>query len=357
MVWRSALAQIRTKRPDGSDPRWLGSYGIVNQLKYSSTRPGGDAQLTCTLNSDPAYRVPAIDPGRYCEAFLGASRIWYGQMTEPVQTATGWNVTANGIGTLGANFLDIWSTWNQNDAINEAISRGLPWINPGISSGYLGQSVDSGSQSITDFLNGMMISPPQIWYLDRSATLQVTSVPSTVTRLLVATVGPGRTINADVNTIYVKYTATDNTKSGVTTYGLTSVQNASLVAAHGENEDYIDLTGQGVLSGSAARSIASDVLSKYQRAPFSTAFTVAPGQYLNAGGTPVDLAAEQAGEVVRLLIVDSPFGGEVVMGPIQFMVGQYEYDSTTELGSVTPYLSYKTDLSSILSQVLAQRAK
>jgi len=358
MALRGDYPQIRSFKPNGSDVRWFGESGIVNGLKYGSTRPGGDGPMSCTLNADPATRSPAIDPGRYAEIYVGASRVWWGQLSEPVQIQTGWNITAIGSGQLGTNFRDVWSTWNLNDGINRAITRGLPWINPGVGSGYIASStqVDSGSQTITDFLGTVISSPPQTWYVDRASTLKVTGIPSTVTRLLVATTAPTRTLNADVNTIFLKYVISDNAK-GKTTYGVAVVSNAALIAAHGPQEDFFDITSQGVLTLSAAQSIGNDLLSRYIRAPFASPFTVSYGQYLNFGGSPVDLASEQAGEVVRLLVVDSPYGGEVTMGPIQFYVGSIQIDIDAQNATVTPFMSYRTDLASILSLIQAQRAK
>lgn len=356
-AWERGVSTVRTFRPDGSDAQWLGEKGIVSGLKYSSTRPGGDDQMSLSLLSDPVIRYPALDPGRICEIYRGAARQWWGQLGEPVQTPAGWDVNAHGAGTIGSNFVDVWSTWNLNDGINQAIARGLPWSNQiSIASGYLGQKVDSGSQSITDFMNNIIQSPNQTWYISEQGNLIVTAMPTTPTRLLMATVAPGRTITADVNTIFLKYTVSSK-QGGATVYGLTSVQNTDLAAKHGVVEDYFDITGNGVLSTGAAQAIGSDLLGRYQRAPFSTAFTVSYGQYTNMGGTAVDLGCESAGEVARVMVTDSPFGGEVTMGPIQFMIGQCEFDHDADQLALTPYLSYRTDLQSVLARITARRAR
>src|SRR5258708_9286319 len=74
---------------------------------------------------------------------------------EPAETAGGWQVTAVGIGKAGADFNAVLSTWsNQNDAVNQAIGRGLRWVNPGIPAGvWLGQQADSASMTIDRLLN------------------------------------------------------------------------------------------------------------------------------------------------------------------------------------------------------------
>jgi hypothetical protein len=49
-------------------------------------------------------------------------------------------------------------------------------------------------------------------------------------------------------------------------------------------------------------------------------------------------------------MTDDPFGGEVVAGPIEFPVGEYTYDDDSNTANVTPVQSYRTDISSILSE-------
>lgn len=51
-------------------------------------------------------------------------------------TASGWQVTATGVGQIGANYVaaytDMWPTSQPDESVNGAISRGMPWINLGV---------------------------------------------------------------------------------------------------------------------------------------------------------------------------------------------------------------------------------
>jgi len=275
----------------------------------------------------------------------GGHQVWRGKMDEPVPTASGWNFTAVGNGMRGADYLaiytDTWPTGQPDESINGAISRGLPWVNPGVGTpagAWFGQGVDSGAQTITALLNLVTTRGAMTWYVNSQPggmpgdDLSVFPLPTVPNRLLIATTPVPRTLGADINTIYIRYEITaDNTDATTSTtapatYGLTVAQNAASVAMHGELETYIDISDVGVMSAGAAQAVGQNVLALYQRASFGGPFTGNYGALMNMGGVPVDPGTDQAGTVVRLILTDFGYGGELVPGPIQFIVGSYEWD-------------------------------
>jgi hypothetical protein len=137
--------------------------------------------------------------------------------------------------------------------------------------------------------------------------------------------------------------------STAATFGLTSVQNAASALAHGVIETDIDLSSAGVMSAGAAQAVGNNVLAIYQRASFAGPFTAAYGQLLNAGGVPIDPGTDQAGTVVRLILMDYGYGGEVTMQPITFIVGAYSWDDFSQKATITPYQTLSSSLSSLLS--------
>jgi len=348
---RRASSQVRTLKPDGTDPRWLGAIGHVSALTYSYSCPGGPDQLSCILQIPPSDRTPATDPGRIVEVYRGGSKIWDGKLNEPVPDVSGWQIAAHGAGTFGSDFVNFYRTWSLDDPVNQAIARGLRWTNPGIPGGWLAQQVDSGSQTITDHLNGLATPSAQVWQIDRQNTLQVTGIPSTVNRLLVSTSPVARTIANDVTTVFIKYEASDDGQGNVV-YNTTDAFNQADINQHGPSEVYSDLSNAGVMSASAAANVGSQVLARYQRAAFAGPFTVRYGQYLTTGGTPVDLGCERAGTVARLLVTDAPFGGEVAAGVIEFCVGNYSYNDDTQTAQITPLQSARADFATLLSLIL-----
>lgn len=358
-------SQVVTSLPGGGDPRWLGSIGHVTGLNWSTVMPGGPDQLTCTLQVPATERVPAINPGRTVSVIRGGHQVWAGKLDEPVPTASGWNLAAVGVGNQGSDFQAYyaltWPTGNPDEAVNRTLSRGLQWVNPGIGTPagmWLGQAPDPAAGTVTDLLNLVCSRGGLTWYVSSQPggvpgnDLSVFPLPTTVNRLLVCNTPVPRTLGGDINAIYIRYqSAADNAATGAAaTFSLTYVSNAASVAAHGTMETYVDLSSAGTMTLAAAQGVGSSVLAAYTRASFAGPFTVGPGQLLNLGGQPVDLGCEQAGTVCRLILTDGSYGGEVVPGPVSFIVGGYSYDDQTQTAQVSAFQSLDQSLTGLLSE-------
>ena len=398
--------------PELSQPKWLGQVGHVAALNYTYSVPGGPDQLTCHLQVSPDYRTDAVNPGRIITAHRGGSCIWEGTLTEPQPQPTGWDLTANGCGTYGANFGAWWqtsvpATWSVDGPLNLAIGRGLRWTNLGQNNpagAYLGPVQNPGSLTITDFLNlvctGGQLSwqlvqppsassfPPGPWVIDvfdlptdeTGCQIQTdpdnilasqlytfnrwerTDLCSTLPRrlpdLYIVNTNPvGRTLHADINTVIVYYqitadvTATSTAPAVAATYGTTFADLPASVARHGRMEYYLDVSSAGVMTQAQAQAIGQNVLSKYVRANFSGTFTVMPGQLLNVGGYPVDLGCNWGGYMARVQVQNFAAGGEVAAIPMTFQIGQYEYDDSSQTAKITPYQSARTDIASVVAQL------
>lgn len=353
MASRPGASQVLTLDPSGANPRWLGRLGLVTGLKYSYAFSGGCDQLSCTLARPPDFRTDAMNPGRTVQVWRGLSKVWDGKLDEPQPSTSGWEITAHGSGTFGSDFAALWSgSFTPNTIVNAAIARGLRWRNTAGISGtglWLGQPFDSGSQQIDSFMQLVTSEGGYGWSVDRrDGTLTVALLPSVPDRLLVATAPVARTITADVSVLEIRYCATDD-GAGNQTFAVTEVTNAASIAAHGRMEQYLDLSGAGVMTAGAAQANGNAILSHYVRANWAGPFTVSQGQYLNSGGYPVDLGCEHAGKVARLIMTDGGYGGEVSPAPITFIVGAYEYDDDAQVATVTPYQSIADDLGSLMS--------
>ena len=358
MVQRRDASQVVTYAQGAGDPRWLGEIGHVTGLKYSYSYPGGPDQMSCLLQVPPTYRTDAMNPGRLVSIFRGSGRIWTGLMNEPQPSTDGWTLSAVGSGSLGNNFCDIWTSWNSPDEhINAAITRGLNWRNPsvnGVSGLWLGDQVDSGSEMITDFLNSITVQGALSWSIDpRNNELSIAPLPTAVNRLLVATSPVARTIAGDINSLFLYYQITGDSSddASTATYGLVHVTNAADIAIHGVTEDYYDLTSNGDMDEGTVTANGNAILARYNRANFAGPFTVAPGQLLTAGGYPVDLGCEQAGTVCRLMLTDFGYGGEVSPAPVEFAVGEYEYDDSAQTATVTPFQNVADSFTDLLAAV------
>lgn len=300
------------------------------------------------------------------KVYRGGSCLWTGKLSEPTPSAQGWNIAAIGIGALGNNLQAHYTSWTADNPINLAISRGLPWINnglAGISGLWLSQQQDDASMTITDFLNLLCTNGALTWYVDGHNVLRVIPIPTTPTRILIATDPQARTVAADINSLWIRYQITgDQTgdssgDAAAATYGTVEATNAASQAVHGVMESYEDLSSAGTISSSAAQQAGASVLAAYQRATYSGPFNIRQGQLLTMGGYPIDIGAERGiPQVCSVVLTDTGFGGEVVAGPVTFPVGQLEYDDDAQTAAVTPLQSVASDLSSLLAAMFPTNA-
>lgn len=359
------LTKVATFAPSGGQPLSLSHLGHVSPAIYSWTTPGGCDQLSLTLYDPPRKRTEALNPGRLVKAYRGGSVVWRGVLDEPTPSDAGWQITAHGSGTLGADYLAIWTgSWGTgvfNNAVDAAISRGLPWIrttNIGSVSGlWTGQQVDSGGQTITDLLNLGATKGGLTWQVTTQGDhdyLTVFALPTTPNRILTVTAPVGQSIASGPDALYLRYqsSADSASASSPAVYSLTSVTQDAVIAAQGRREDYADLSSSGTMTAAAAQGVGSSILKRFTRAGFTDAFTIGYGQLANMGGTPVDPGVfYQDGAsvmVCRALLSDFAFAGEVTRGPVQFLVGSYQWDDGAMQAQLTPFDSIRHNFSSLV---------
>src|SRR5215831_2192656 len=311
---------VVTSRPDGSGPYYLNHIGSVAGLAYSDTMPGGPESMELVLGADPHTRHEALSPGRRVQVQKGMSCVWEGRLLEPAAGDGGWAVTADGIGTLGKYYRADWQSggWTAANLVARAISRGLRWIAGSLSGGYLLQPSDTGTVTVDDALNQIAATQSSTWRVSRVHAgwqCDLIALPGTTTRLLVSTSPAVRTLAGYVNALQVKYQATADKGNKPATFGWQTATLPDSITRHDRTEAFWDVTSGGVMSSSAALALGNAALAKYLAASYAGPFTVSHGQYLTAGGVPVDLACESAGEVVQLVLADGPYGGEIYPVP------------------------------------------
>ncbi|SRR6266568_3367109 len=356
------LTHVVTFPPGGGRGLSLQHLGHMSPARYSFTTPGGCDQLSATYYKPPRVRSEALNPGRAVKAYRGGSVCWKGVLDEPAPSDTGWNVTAHGSGTLGADYQGIysvaWGTGVFDDAVDQAIARGLDWVRPATlaASGiWTGQKVDNGSIKITDLLNLGCSKGGLTWQVatgpgDRNV-VSVFPLPTVPNRILVATSPAGQSIASGPDALYLRYQSSpDGATKAV--YGLAEADRQGVIDAQGRREDYTDLSSGGTLTSGAAQNVGTAVLQRFTRAGFTDPFTTGYGQLLNMGGTPVDPGVfYQDGAVTmvcRALLSDFAFSGEVTRGPVNFLVGAYEWDDGALTATITPFESIRHDFGSLL---------
>ena len=328
--------------------------------------PGGADKLTCTIMVPATYRTQAFNPGWQVKVTRGGHIVWTGRLDEPVPSSAGWKLTAVGDGQRGTDFVALYSsTWpasQPDESINQAISRGLPWVNPGIGSpagAWFGQAIDTGGQTITALLNLICTRGQLTWYANSQpggqpgTDLSVFPLPATPNRLLIVSDVAPRTLGGDINTIVIRYQATaDTSSSGGTaaTYATTTATSAASVTAHGVMETYIDLSDVGVQSAAAAKTVGQNILAIYQRASFTQPISGHYGDLMTMGGVPIDPGTDQAATCCRAILTDYGYGGEVAPGgPVQFVTGAYEWDDYAQVFTITPMVLWDQSVTGMLS--------
>jgi hypothetical protein len=355
--------QIVTYAPDGTQPRWLSQYGSYDGVQLGWSTPGGCATLACTFRRPPRWRNDALNPGRLVRACRGGSFVWKGILDEPVPAADGWAVTATGAAAAAQDYLGIysvaWGTGVFNDAVDQAIARGLDWVrvtNIGAVSGlWTGQQVDSGAQSIIDLLNLGCNKGGLTWTVQTAPQgnlLTVYALPATPNRVLVSGNPEARSIGAGPSDLYIRYQASADA-AGAATYALTSVSNPTDRAQHGRRESLMDISSAGVYTAGLAQTQGNLVLKRWQRSGFSDPFTVAQGELLSQGGQEVDLGSFwqadcQPAMVCELWLADYSYGGEQTPGVSKFMVGSYLWDEDSGTAVITPFDNARRDFASVL---------
>ena len=360
---RPGLTSVLTTRPDGTQPRWLGTLGHVSPAVYSYTVPGGCSALTCTLRRPPKFRTDALAPGRIVEAYRGGAPVWAGILDEPVPSADGWALSAHGAAAQAADYRAVWtgtySTSTPDQVVNNAIGAGLPWRNPGIGSPagmWIGQAFDSGSQTVADVLNLICNKGGLTWSVVTTAagnTLTVFALPTAANRLLVAGGPVARSVATGATMIRIRYQASADSGATKATYALTSVTDTARDAQQGHTEDFMDISSAGVYTAGQAQAIGNQVLKRFVRAAFTDPFTVRLGGLLNMGGQPADpgvfYAEGQTAMVCRVLLADLGYAGDIATGPVQFTVGEYSWDDGACVATVTPMDSFRHDWGSLMS--------
>lgn len=358
-------------------PRYLGAIGPVTDLVYSWKLMGGPDQMSCMLQLPPNERTDAMDEGRVIQILRGGTVIWDGKIQEAVPAASGtqdggWQITGTGIGTMPQDFLMIYNTWtNQNDAINQAITRGMRISNPGVPSGvWLGQQQDSGSIFISDLLNLFCQLGGFYWYITVNPTggggqLNVVAFPQGVdgpssalvpNRLVTISVPVPRNVGSDINTLYFRYQSAPTTNNALTnpTFSVVAQKNALQAAQYGVIEAFEDISSAGYQTSGTVQGLETSLLNRFIPVSYSGPIVVAPGDLMTIGGTPIDPGADDmCGKVVQAVVSDYGIGGDVVPGAIIFLVGGYQWDDQNEAGSITPYQSVDMSFQSMLGAISA----
>lgn len=347
---------VCSELPASGDRVWLGSLGSQSGLRFATTYPGGPADFAMTLTVPPSSRRHrAWTPGRRISVWSGGTRVWYGFLEEPSVSDYGViGLSGVGIASAAARFGAVApgpsSDYNGlfvDAQVDAAISRG--WAvkrvdnTPGLFGAMWGGTVKDSLDKAAELTGQYWVIVPD------TGELHWELAPVQPSFVLWATgQAGGRTLNDTVNALYPYFA--DSAAGGAKKIG-SAITSATAITAHGRLEGLLDLTNIGQISAAQAATAATEAFNRQgSRARWSGSFLAAKPALCNIGGAPANPAWVRAGRRLRVWLANIDQGGETSPGPVEFVIGQAEYDDDTETVSVTPLESARSDLFGLLER-------
>lgn len=341
--------QVFSSEPDGTDRTCLDALGPISALRIS-TSVKGDVGLTWQQPLDPKMDHTALRPGRLITVPVSLTSQWQGRMAAP-QRGQVWNFSADGKSNDPTRWVALAATDNNatnlNEVVDAAITRGWRVTRPASLPSLTDGSQVSGSLTVGEALDQVTGQLNEWWTVNRQGQLVAFTLPTILTYVLCAadTAG-GRTTTEFVTDVIVLYTdLADFTMKTLTR------SNTAARAKYDRTEAIYDITSIGPVTTTQAQAAGDNYLSVHGvRLKFTGSFTVAPGQLLNPGGTPVDLGTVEARALTRVILTDpdTAAGETTTTGPLQIVTGQTDYDVDADVLTLTPLDTSPTGLANVL---------
>lgn len=339
---------VKTTAQDGTGSQWLGQLGEVQNWKHTSTFPGGPTSATFDFAAPFDLQHPALAPGRKIYAYAGTALVWPGRLEQP-RRGQPWSCTCTGIAAVAKNYAASGSNiYALNALVDYGISVGLPWTrtasltNPSGTAAQYSDTIDGAL--------GALVTQGGYWNLTPAGVITTPSAaPSATPSLLVfaSDVPGGRSFDAYGNVVIGTYL--NSGAAGATAYVNTPTSSAD-ITRWGRFDKRIDLTGLGAMTTAAAQGAVNAILARYAGGPaWTEPLTVADGQVFTPGGAAPDVATIAPGITVRVLAVNpDTFGTGQSLTDIA--VGQVDYDDVARTVQLTPLVSARDDMPSLLAK-------
>lgn len=276
--------------------RWQALDGFYGDVEFATCWPGGSDSLTWTA-SGPQRRLLGALPvlGQF-----GPLPVFSGTLTEP--DASQQQLTAQGLWRLGNNYAALDGSGNATAtvdvAVDQAISRGLPWTRPtSISAVPVNLDVSSSPATVASLLDAWTLESGQRWGVDVNGRLFAKPDPTVPAyQTLPMAGGLGFALDDYASTLVGRYI---NVVGNV--YATTSWTDAVAQLQHGHAETTVDLTGRGPITTAVAQGILATMLALGASTPqWTSTLTLTYGELLTPGGVPIALETVTAGQVVRV---------------------------------------------------------
>lgn len=333
------MLAVSTAAQDGTNNVPLDALGYaVGDVRFSTAWGTGCLIAACSIAAPASFSHFALQPGRLFTIYENAHRVWSGVIDEPDRSSgDGWRINAKGLAALADRYVAVSGgttpTTNSNDAVDAAITRGLPW----------GRQVTLPTPTLTqndpgmlsDLLNQVTAATGQRWGVFADGFVVMPTDPTTPTYVINAVTTPGaRAISDYATTLYGRYQ--DSTTG---TIKLASATTTGTSTPFGTYEKLVDLTGLGAITAATAASLLAGQLALLSpRAGFTDALTVQRDAITTLGGAPVRLTTVRAGRMVAFRgVMPDPAMGELDYTlNVSVLIGQTDYDQASDTLQLTP---------------------
>lgn len=335
---------------DTSEITWATSWG--------PSRPGGSWEASWLMDLRPDTTHPSLMPGNAVEIWDGPTRVWVGRMTEP-ERGSPWRLHAKGLPYLAGDFLSLdsvgSSTTIPDTAIDQAVTRGLPWKRPtSISSTAFGEFSNDVAR-LDGLLNTYAHSVGKRWAVANDGGVSVSTDPTAPQWLLAPGLGAlGTTVETNVTHLYVRYVAS---VSGTPPEPASWGQVESSQAAPVRREDFLDITDLGLVSSARAQTVADAVRSDLNYFGPTAGIIVTSDELTTVGAVPARLGQVKAGEMMRALAVVDQSGNYRVGLTMDLVIGETQYTDGSSVLNINPMRKVPRTYAEVMASMPPERLK
>lgn len=341
-------ALLYTEDPGGGNRTFLdrlipGEPSIVTGLKWVTNYPGGDSSWSCSLSVDPNLSHRGLNLGRQVTIASGGATRFQGILQRATR-GTPWQLQGPGafavvISSAGSGgFMAVEVGGNAYDldaVIVQAQARGLQWTKPATLP--TAGTAASASCDIDTAFSTVGKALGQVVSLSPLQAVTMAAPPTQASYVL----RPQQALSPQLAGL--------TQAVGIYSGGVLTTSNPAAVDKWGALEGSYDMTSLGTLDAPTATTYLNNWLTVNIAAPtYTDTLLVQPGQLFALNSTsmggPVDLATVRAGCLVNVYDIDPDHSHLLSPGPLQFLVGQTEYDVDADTLTLTPVGAVGTDL-------------
>lgn len=331
---------------------FLSTVAGWGDLTYSHAADGGCKEASWQMDLPPTYTNPLLNRGQIVEVKNGEWNAWAGLLTEPDMDDS-WTFHAVGLSALGKDYLCFDGSGNTTStpdtAVDQAISRGIPWTRPASlsASGFTTGDSTAAINYVGDLLDAWAPASGKRWGVN--ADRQVYAVADPTVPTYFATPGSARFGLADddyASDLYIRYV----TSGGG--YATATVGDPVARTQFGRREYPVDATSNGLMNATQAQAIGNGLLAKGKaRLGYTNGAEFTKYELTTPGGQPACLEMVKGGELVRMFGVLNEQGQPVPY--VDWVIGETSYEAGADTIALTPVGLVERNLSDALTLALS----